>query len=144
MKKLILIALFIVAVTTGCKQHTPLLPENCQDSNPSVTKQNQDTTRSFPTKLETYLTYLSSTEDPLDYCNGAVSDSDGYRKTITHKVTTNTVVDKMTLNELAKATVLAATFGKCNRIIEQTTIKVAGNTAYIAAMEGLAGISMTM
>jgi hypothetical protein len=123
--------LFIAAVTSGCKQQTPLLPENSQDSNAEVTKQNQDTTKYFPTKLETYLTDLSSTEDPVDYCNGAVSNSNGYRKTITHKVTTNTVVDKMTLNELAKATVMAATSGKCNRIMERTTIKVAGHTACI-------------
>ncbi|MEZ7499894.1 DUF3784 domain-containing protein [Flavobacterium sp. Arc3] len=143
-KKLILIALFITAVTTGCKQHTPLLPENSQGSNPEVTKLIQDTTQLVPTKPATYLTYLSSTKDPLDYCNGAISDSDGYRKTITHKVITNTVIDKMTPNELAKATVLAATSGKCNRIMEQTTIKVTGNTAYIAAIEGSAGISITM
>jgi PBP1b-binding outer membrane lipoprotein LpoB len=32
MKKIILIALFIAAVTSGCKQQTSL-PENSQDSN---------------------------------------------------------------------------------------------------------------
>jgi hypothetical protein len=50
----------------------------------------------------------------------------------------------MTLNELVKATVMAVTYGKCNRIMEQTTIKVAGNTAYITTIEGSAGISITM
>jgi hypothetical protein len=143
-KKLILVALFMAAVTSGCKQQTPLLPENSQDSNPEVTKQIQDTTQSVPTKPATYLTYVASTKDPLDYCNGAISDSEGYRKTITHKVITNTVIDKMTPNGLAKATVLAATSGKCNRIMEQTAIKVAGNTAYIGSIEGSAGISITM
>lgn len=143
-KKLILIALFIAAGTSGCKQQTPLLPENSQDSNPEVTKQIQDTAQSVPTKPATYLTYVVSTKDPVDYCNGAKSDSDGYRKTITHKVITNTVIDKMTPNELAKATLLAATSGKCNRIMKQTTIKVAGNTAYIGSIEGSAGISITM
>jgi PBP1b-binding outer membrane lipoprotein LpoB len=144
MKTIILIALFIAVTTSGCKQQTPLLPENSQDSNPEVTKQNQNASQSIPIKLITYLTYLTSTEDPLNYCNGTISDSDGYRKTITHKVTTSTVVDKMTPSELAKATVLAATSGKCNRIMQQTNIKVAENTAYIATIEGSAGISITM
>lgn len=143
-KKLILIALFIAAVTSGCKQQTPILPENSQDNNQEVTKKNKDTTQTVTAKPETYLTYLSSTKDRLDYCNGSISDSDGYRKTITHKVITHTVIDKMTPNELAKATVLAATSGKCHRIMEQTTIKVTGNTAYIAPIDGSAGISITM
>jgi hypothetical protein len=143
-KKLILVALFIAAGTSGCKQQTPPLPENSQGSSLEVTKQIQDTTQSVPTKAATYLTYVASTKDPLDYCNGAISDSEGYRKTITHKVITNTVIDKMTPNGLAKATVLAATSGKCNRIMEQTAIKVAGNTAYIGSIEGSTGISITM
>jgi len=146
MKKIILITLFtgILTLISGCKNQTPPLPENSQDSNQEVPKKNQDTTQPIPTKSETYLTYLSSTEDPLRYCNGDDMDSDGYRKTITHNVTTNILIDKMTQNELAKATVLAATSGMCKSIMEQTAIKVVGNTAYIGVIEGKAGISIIM
>ena len=96
------------------------------------------------TKAKTYLTYLSSTEDRLQYCNGDKMDSDGYKKTITNKVTTNIVIDDMTQNEIAKATILAATSGMCQTVLKETDIRVQNHTVYIGPIDGWAGISIAM
>ncbi len=124
MKNYILIVLFIGILTLagGC------------------TNQKTQTT----TKDATYLTYVKSTEDSLQYCDGANMDSEGFKKTITDVVTTDTVIDDMTQNELAKATVLAATSGMCKDVLEKTEVKVAGYKAYIGAIDAWAGVSIIM
>lgn len=106
-----------------------------------------DKTSSSPNKEvsnKTYLTYLSSTEDPLEYCNGDKMDSDGYKKTITNKITSEIVIDEMTQSEIAKAIILAATSGMCQSALKETDIRVDNNTVYIGPIEGWAGISITM
>lgn len=141
MKKIILSTLVVATLTMGCKQQTNSLQKDSLHTNEKTTK--FDTT-SAPKELPNYLTYLSSTENSLDYCNGDKNGSLIYRKTITHKVRTNTVIDNMTLTELAKATVLAATSGQCKKIMEQTAIRITNKTAYVAPVQGSAGISIIM
>ena len=71
-------------------------------------------------------------------------DSEGYKKTITEEITTNTPTDNMTKPELAKAIVLAATTGQCQTVLQDNDIRVNGDTVSIAPMEGWAGSSITM
>jgi len=90
------------------------------------------------------LSYVISKEDTTKYCNGADMDSEGYKKTISNEVTTNTLTDSMTTNELAKAIVLAATTGQCQTVLQETDITINGDTVNVAAMEGWAGSSIIM
>ncbi|MBU1445708.1 hypothetical protein KKD70_00395 [Patescibacteria group bacterium] len=91
-----------------------------------------------------FLTYLSSSEDPLKYCDGEKMDSEEYKKTITSRVTTDTIIDQITKDELAKAKILAATSGQCNSVLEQTDVRLEGDTAYIGQISGWAGSSIVM
>ena len=90
------------------------------------------------------LTYLVSNEAEAKYCNGADMDSDGFRKTITTQITTDTPIDNMTITELAKATVVAATTGMCQEVLKQNDLRVEGDTVYIAPIDAWAGVSITM
>ena len=138
MKNLLLTALFIGALTlaAGCTNQVT------NTITPTSTDTNQGSTTS--TKTNSYLTYVKSTEDPLQYCDGANMDSEGFKKTITDIVTTDTVINDMTQSELAKATVLAATSGMCKDVMEKTDITVEGDTAYIGQIDAWAGVSIVM
>ena len=135
MKKSILITLLIGAITLlgACRNKT---------SETAETTTNKEA--SSATKAKTYLTYLSSTEDPLKYCAGQNMNSDGYKKTITNKITTNIVIDSMTQTEIAKATILAATSGMCKTAMEYNAIKIQNDTTYISPIDAWAGISIAM
>jgi Na+/H+-dicarboxylate symporter len=120
MKKPILITLLISTTIflAGCTNQNSIQPI----TNPTI-------------KTDNYLTYLTSTKDPLQYCNGDEMNSDEYKKTITNKITTNIVIDKMTQNEIVKATILAATSGMCHTVMKETDIQIENETAYISPIE---------
>ena len=90
------------------------------------------------------ITYLISKEDPTKYCNGADMDSEGYRKTITTEETTTTPPSDATAAQLVKKTIIAATTGMCQNVMEQFDFKVTDGTVYIPPVEGWAGVSITM
>lgn len=131
MKKNIMVVLLVwtVAFLAGCVNQTPI-----SDADNDVK----------PIETEIYLTYLSSTEDTLQYCDGENMDSDWYKKTITNQNTTNTIINEMTQNELAKATILAATSGMCKTVMEENNITVENGIAYIDPIDWSAGISIVM
>lgn len=91
------------------------------------------------------ITYLISNEDTTKYCNGGDSDnSNAYRKTITHEVTSNVSKAGLSQSDLVKKTIALATTGMCNTIMKQTRIIFDGQHVLIAPVEGFAGVSIAM
>ncbi|MDR3558785.1 MAG: hypothetical protein P4L62_02645 [Candidatus Pacebacteria bacterium] len=90
------------------------------------------------------ITYLVSNQDKTKFCNGVAMDSEGYRKTITAKVTSDVPKDGLTDVELAKKTAVLATDGMCQEVLKQTNFKVVSGVVEISPIEGWAGISIVM
>lgn len=138
MKKstLFLLTVFAMALA-GCGQQVPGLNQN---TNQPTANLNENTNAPSPQKL----IYLVSTEDSLKYCNGAEMDSEGFKKTITKEVTTDISVEGKTTLEIAKMIIANATTGQCKNALEKNDLRIEGNTAYFAPIDGWAGVSIAM
>lgn len=88
--------------------------------------------------------YLVSSADPLTYCDGTAMDTEAFRKTITVKnALALTDADPSTV-EVIKATIAAATTGKCRDVLAQVIITENDGVVTIAPIDGWAGIAITM
>lgn len=97
---------------------------------------------------KTKITYLVSTSNATKYCNGANMDSAGYAKTITKKVTrTIHSPQKLSDNDRIRGAVLLASRATNMMTVlkaEPNIIKIKGDTAYVGAIDGWAGVSIFM
>lgn len=136
MKKLIPISILSLGLIflAGCSLQTTI-------TTPGTGEQTTGQVIVQPAKM---LSYLISTESPSTYCNGTIMDSDGYKKTITKEVVTSASIDGMTTAELAKATIVIATTGQCQTVLQENNLTVSGDTVTIAPINGWAGISIAM
>lgn len=92
----------------------------------------------------TTLTYVTSAEDSIRYCNGDQMDSEGYKKTLTVERTTSTLEQNPTIIQLVKETIHAATTGMCQTVLDQSEITVNNGVVSIPAIDGWAGVSITL
>ncbi len=90
-----------------------------------------------------YISYLVSDENTTKFCDGAVMDSDGYRKTITTEVISSIRKSGLTTSELAKETAVLATQGMCREVLQKTDFTVMDGVVKIAPISGWAGSSIT-
>jgi hypothetical protein len=102
--------------------------------------QNQNTNN-----LQTNLSFLTSKDEYIKYCNGADMDSEGFRKTITKTITITIPAINLSREELIKQSVVAASEQAqldTAISIDQNFLKIVGDTAYIRPIEGWAGVSI--
>lgn len=90
------------------------------------------------------ITYLISKENKTKFCNGAVMDSEGYRKTITTEVVSDVSLAGLSQAELAKQVAVLATDGMCQDVLKKTDFTVTNGTVEISPIAGWAGISIAM
>jgi hypothetical protein len=88
--------------------------------------------------------YLVSSADPLTYCDGAAMDTEAFRKTITVKNMLTLTDANPTTVDVIKATIAAATTGKCHDVLAQVTITEKDGVVTISPIDGWAGVSITM
>lgn len=89
------------------------------------------------------ISYLVSNENTTKFCDGAVMDSAGYRKTITTEVISSIGKSGLTTSELAKETAVLATKGMCREVLQKTDFTVTDGVVEIAPISGWAGSSIT-
>ncbi len=98
-----------------------------------------------PVRFETRsISILFSNVLATTYCDGNTMDSIGYRKTITTPKTMMLPRANMTQTDIAKFVATTATSGQCSEALRQSTFRVKGDTVYISAMDGWAGISIAL
>ena len=90
------------------------------------------------------LSYLVSSADPLTYCDGAAMDTEAFRKTITVKKTTMLTATAPSTVDIIRATIAAATTGKCHDVLSQLTITEKAGVVTISPIDAWAGVSITM
>ncbi len=93
----------------------------------------------------TTISFLTSSDDYIKYCNGADMDSQGYRKSLMKKETNIINKTDFSQTELITQTVIAASEAADLTTItsnDQNFIKISGDTAYIEPIEGWAGVSI--
>lgn len=96
-----------------------------------------------------YLTYLTSSAKPTDYCNGVKMDSAGYAKTITQLKTSHIEKGTLSQQQLLNKTVSLAS-GPNNLVISnykkqnKPLITFYDGTASIGPIDGWAGVSIFM
>jgi hypothetical protein len=89
------------------------------------------------------ITYLISSEDSTNYCNGEDMDSEGYRRTLTKTMSTSTM-DQLTQAELVQFVGRAVTTGSCSTALGQLDISVDEGVVTIPPLDGWAGISIAL
>jgi len=98
-----------------------------------------------PEPAKTTISFLVSTGDKLKYCNGADMASEEFGKTITKTLTKDVPLADLSGDELIKQSIIAAS-GKesLTNIVDQGNdfLKIAGDTAYLAPIDGWAGVSI--
>ncbi len=127
---LIFCLIALTLLIAGCS----LLPNQNQSQNQNLNK---------PTT--TTISYLTSPDDYIKYCNGADMDSDGYRNSLTQKETKILNQTNLSQTELITQTVIVASQAANLTTItsqDQNFIKIIGDTAYIEPIEGWAGVSI--
>lgn len=87
---------------------------------------------------------LFSTAIATKYCDGNTMDSQGYRKTIVMEKTVVLPRENMALADVVKFVATNATSGQCREALRQSNFRVKGDTVYIPAMDGWAGISIAL
>ena len=88
--------------------------------------------------------YVSSTTAPETYCDGAVMDSEGYKKTLTVEHALPTPVGSQTLEAQVQAVLAAATTGMCQQAVTTQSPIINQGVVTMAPIEGWAGVSITM
>ena len=160
MKKIVLIpaCLFCIIILAGCgkpqtqpnknmnKQLPPDVNVNKGSINQAVPQNdNQPPDQNITPEPKVTITALVSTQDKLTFCNGADMDSEGYKKTITKKLTTTMQEANPSLQERLKAAIIAASQAESLTDVtdmEKDFIKISGDTAYLKPVEGWAGVSI--
>lgn len=126
----------IVFFGLGCKEVEQALPLN------AIEKYNTSVENNM-TKISYYISPNGS-EDKTKYCNGADMDSEGYKETLTKKVTV-TAAGKLTgdvlINRTLNLAAQAAGFSP-NPAETEDVVKVVNGTAEISPIEGWTGISI--
>jgi len=96
---------------------------------------------------ESTVSLLISTEDKLKYCDGAIMDSEGYKKTLTKEFEVSSLENNLSRAEfIRKSLVLAANQSGLNfpQAESENYIKIINDTAYVAPTEGWAGVSISL
>ncbi len=89
-------------------------------------------------------TVLVSDEDATKYCNGAVMDSDGYRKTIIKIQPFAPAPASVSQADRLRAVLAASTTGMCKTVMTGLDVTVKDGAAHIPPIEGWAGVSIVM
>jgi hypothetical protein len=98
-----------------------------------------------PEPAKTTISFLVSTGDKLKYCNGADMASEEFGKTITKTLTKDVPLADLSRNESIKQSIVAASEEESlTNIVDQGNdfLKIAGDTAYLAPIDGWAGVSI--
>lgn len=139
MKKTIsfLALLSLATFISGCSLFQPIAKD----------QSNANQTVNLAEPAKTTISFLVSTEDVSKYCNGGDMDSAGFRKTITKTLTKDAASANLPRNELIKQTIVAASEEENLTTITQGPaaddfLKIAGDTAYLAPIDGWAGVSI--
>lgn len=91
------------------------------------------------------ITYLASTANPNDYCDGVKFASNAFKKTITKTVHKKIIVaDNITQKAIIQKTLIAAAGYPPQGANQVAYLKIRKNTAYIKPIDGWAGVSIFM
>lgn len=138
----------VCAVTIGCGGSSQVAPSSASTS--STTADVPETRAALvadagaPSRESGHTVTVLVSDSTKTYCDGAIMDSEGYRKTIT-KPKTVTLADRPA-NEARRlqSIVVAATNGMCREIMKATPLKLESGVVHVPPVSGWAGMSITM